>query len=90
MGFEQIVIWGKKRGLKDIEGKIQKRIREKRLVFLSENEVVYIDKYGNRARYTFDEVVDKFIAVGGWAEQMATLGITTQDVRDILQREYTK
>ena len=88
--FDKIVSWGLRKGLKGIDDKIRKIIKAKRLVFLGEDKVLYIDKYGVKRELTFGKAVSEFISAGGWADQMATLGITHQDVKDILKREYEK
>lgn len=88
--FEKLLNFGCKRGTKDIQSQIQKTIKAKRLVFLGDNHVLYIDKQSKRKEYNFEQMVDVAIKVGGWENNMATLMITRQDVVNILTEEYAK
>lgn len=85
-----ITEWGHKQGLKAIRNKIEKIIKNKRLVFLGDNHVLYIDKEGKRQEYNFDEFTQIAIDVGGWSKNMATLSITNLDVINILEELYAK
>jgi hypothetical protein len=88
--IDKVISWGNSKGLQYIEKQIQKVIKEKRLVFLDDNHVGFIDKDNKKHAYTFDQVVGVAIETGKWQEQMNTLGITTQDIKDILTQEYEK
>lgn len=94
MGFEEAIgkaiAWGYGKGLKGIEKQIQKVIKQNRLVFLGDNKILFTDKRGKKREYTFDKMASKAIEDGGWADQMVDLGLTIQDIKDILTREYEK
>lgn len=87
MGIED---WGRKQGLKGIRKKIEKTIKQKRLVFLGDNQVLYTNKDGNKTSYDFAQAVQKFIDIGGWSRNMATLYITNQDIENILVELYAE
>ncbi|MDD4876766.1 MAG: hypothetical protein PHQ86_06545 [Dehalococcoidales bacterium] len=82
--------WAYKKGIKDIRGKIEKIIKKKRLIFLGDNHLLYINKEGKRNEYNFGQAASKFIVEGGWADQMVELGITINDIVNILVEEYAK
>jgi len=86
----RIIGWGQKKGLKDIKKKIQKAIESKRLIFQSDDSILFIDKQGRKGKYTFGKAVSMFIATGGWANRMTDLGLTHQDIKDVLMQEYEK
>ena len=88
--FDKAFDWGYKQGLKGIREKLQKTIKEKRLVFIGDNQVLYIDKQGKRAEYNFEQMVDVAIEAGGWQKNMESLSITHQDVVNVLTEEYAK
>lgn len=88
--FGKAVDWGYRQGLKNIREKLQKAIKEKRLVFLGDNHVLYIDKQGKRKEYNFEQMVDVAIEAGRWKKNMESLIITRQDVVNILEEEYAK
>ena len=90
MVFGKIVDWGYREGMKGIREKIQKIIKKKRLVFLSDDKVAYTEKNNKTTEYTFDEFVKVAIDVGGWQQNMTTLGITEQDIKNVLTEEYVK
>ena len=85
-----ILDWAYSQGKRGIEKQIHKAIEKKRLVLLNGNHVLYISKEGERTTCSFKQVVGIFKDVGGWGEQMIKLGITDNDVEDILQEEYKK
>jgi uncharacterized hydantoinase/oxoprolinase family protein len=85
-----IFSWAYKRGIRDIRKKIEKAIKEKRLVFLGDNHVLYIDKQGRKQSLNFYQATQTFIDLGGWSKNMVTLGITNQDIVNILVEEYSK
>lgn len=87
MGIED---WGHKQGLKGIRNKIEKAIKQNRLVFLGDNHVLYTDKDGQKTTCNFAQAVQLFIDVSGWNSQMATLYITNQDIENILVELYAK
>lgn len=82
--------WGYKQGIKGIRKKIEKAITENRLVFLGDNNVLYTDKQGKKQSMNLDQAVEVFIELGGWSRNMTTLGITNQDIVNILVEEYAK
>lgn len=86
--FFNTVNWGKEKGLQDIAGKIHNVIEKKRFIFLDENKVRYIEKDGTEYELTFDDVVNMFIEIGKWESQMKDLGLSVQDIKDILVKEY--
>lgn len=86
----KIIGWGQKKGLKDIEKKIRRAIESNRLIFQGDNSVLFIDKQGKKGKYTFDKLVSLFIDIGGWANKMTDLGLTHQDIKDVLMQEYEK
>ncbi len=88
--LEKTLEWGRKKGLNDIKNRIEKVVKKKRLVFLDDNLVSYTDKNGNKSEYTFDEMVNTSVKVGGWTYNMATLGINDSDIKNILVEEYNK
>jgi hypothetical protein len=88
--IDKAINWGYREGLKGIERQIQKVIKENRLVFLGDNNILFTDKHGKKASHTFDDMVKLLIEVGKWQKQMETLGLVEQDVKDILLQEYTK
>jgi len=88
--FDKALDWGYKQGLKGIREKLQKAIKEKRLVFIGDNHVLYIDKKGKRAEHNFEQMVEVAIEAGGWQKNMESLAITHQDVVNILVEEYAK
>jgi hypothetical protein len=85
-----ITEWGRKQGLKDIHRKIEKIIKNKRLVFLGDNHVLYIGKDNKRREYNFDQFVQVAIDVGGWQKNMTILSITNLDIVNILEELYAK
>jgi len=85
-----IASWGYKQGLKGIRKKIEKVVKSKRLVFLGDDNVLFIDKQGKKQWYNFTQMAQIAVDVGGWSGQMATLGITNQDIVNILVEEYAK
>lgn len=88
--YQKVADWGYKKGLKDIRKKIQKAIKNKRLVFLSDNYVLYTTPDDNKKTCNFPQMAQLAVAVGGWEENMKTLGITNQDIVNILTEEYAK
>ena len=82
--------WGQEKGLEDIKKKIQKAIESNRLIFQGDDSVLFINKQGRKGKYTFGKAVSMFIATGGWANGMADLGLTHQDIKDVLVQEYEK
>ena len=88
--FARTMDWGYKKGLKDIRKQIRRTIEKKRLVFLGDDNVLYIDRQGKRGTYSFDQMAEIAIEVGGWKGQMVQLGITHQDIVNILVEEYAK
>lgn len=88
--FEKSVEWGCKQGLEGIRKQIEKVIKEKRLVFLGNDHVLYTDKEGVKRNYTFEQIANIAVYVGGWEQQMTTLGITVHDVVNVLTEEYAK
>ena len=87
---DRMIMWGCSKGLDGIEKQIQKVIKRKRLTFLNDDKVLFINKKGKQMEYTFDKMASEAIDIGGWANSMAELGLTHQDVKDILMREYEK
>lgn len=85
-----IVEWGRKQGLKHIRGRIEKIIKSKRLIFLGDDHVLYIDKDGKRQGYNFERFTEVAIEVGGWQKDMATLSITNLDIVNIIEELYAK
>lgn len=88
--YNWIYNWIYKGGLKGIRKQIQKVIKKKRLIFLGDNNVMYIDKKGKRMNFNFERFADVAIEAGGWSESMVKFGITNQDVVNILTEEYAK
>jgi hypothetical protein len=88
--FSKVSSWGYTEGVKGIEKQIRKIIEKRRLIFIDSNRVRYIEKNGHQSDYTFDQMASKFILVGGWADDMANLGLTIDDVKSILVQEYNK
>ena len=88
--IQKTMDWAYKKGIKDIRKQVGKIITKKRLVFLSDNQLLYINKQGKRSEYNFGQAASKFIVEGGWADQMAKLGITINDIENILVEEYAK
>jgi len=86
----KMVGWGQGKGLRDIKKKIQKAIESNRLIFQGDDSILFTDKQGRVGKYTFDKAVSMFIATGGWANGMADLGLTHQDIKDVLIQEYEK
>ena len=88
--LERTMGWGQSMGLKGMEKRIQAIIKKKRLVFLGENHVQYIDKEKQMQNLNFDQAVKVFIDIGGWQNSMEQLGLTEQDIKLILIKEYQK
>jgi hypothetical protein len=88
--FSKISNWGYSEGIKGIEKQIHKIIEKRRLIFLDKDYIRYIEKNGHQSNYTFDQMASKFILVGKWADDMANLGLTIDDVKGVLVREYDK
>jgi len=88
--LQKTMDWAYKKGINDIRKKIEKIIKKKRLVFLGDNHLLYINKQGKRNEYSFGQASSKFIDEGEWADQMAKLGITINDIENILVEEYAK
>jgi len=88
--IQKTMDWAYKKGIKDIHKQIEKIIKKKRLVFLGDNHLLYINKQGKRNECNFGEAASKFIIEGGWADQMAKIGITINDIENILVEEYAK
>lgn len=88
--MQKTLEWGYKEGIKNIRGKIEKIVKKKRLIFLGDNHLLYINKQGKKNEYNFGQAASKFIVEGGWADQMVKLGITINDIEDILGEEYAK
>jgi len=88
--LQKTMDWAYKKAMKDIRGKIEKIIKKKRLIFLGDNHLLYIDKHGSKKEYNFGQASSRFIDEGDWANQMAKLGITINDIENILAEEYAK
>lgn len=89
--FSKTVQWGYEQGKKGIRKRIEQLIENKRLFFAEDNRVTYYNKQGQRREYSLEEFVKVAIEVGGWQEQMNTLGITEDDIKNILvelQQKY--
>lgn len=85
-----IMGWGYRQGLKGIRKQIEKVIKKGRLAFLDDNKVSYTEKDGKQSEYDYSQFAEIAVDVGGWDNQMSTLGITRQDIVNILQEEYAK
>jgi len=88
--IDRAIEWGYRKGLEGIGEQIRKVIEKKRMVFLGDDKILYTDKQGKQRELTFDKMASEAIVLGGWADQMITLGLTHQDIKDILKREYEK
>lgn len=86
----KLMQWGYDKGLKEIEKQVVKAIKEGRLVFSSATHVSYINKQGEIAKYDLEQMAKVAVEVGGWQDTMEKLGITNQDVVDILIKERAK
>ena len=82
--------WGYQQGRKQIADKIHKIVKKKRLKFLDDNRLIYIDKDQIPREWDFNRAASQFIVIGGWDSQMLTLGLTVDDVKTIIVEEYKK
>lgn len=72
---------GRKIELKNAKRKLEQTIKQKRLVFLGDNQARYTDINGTISNYTFDELAEYFIEITGRSNDPM---ISTQDIKDIL------
>lgn len=88
--LEKFLLWGYKCGIKDIRKRIQKNIKNGRLVFLNRERILFTYKDGQREEMPYYMMAKKAMELGDWKKNMVTLGITENDIVNILMEEYEK
>ncbi len=72
-----------------IRSKIEKVVKEKRLVFLDNDEVDYTDKQGVKKTISLDDMTKILVGASG-EDNLSQVGITPDMVKDMLLEERNK
>ena len=67
---------------------IQSRIKDGRVVFITEERIEYVDKDGKRKQYSFEDMAGVFLDITGQRDHMAELGLGESDIEQIFREEY--
>ena len=79
--------------LHDFKGKIEKPLKEGRLVFLTDSTLSYVDGGGVKKEYSFHDFVNFMYDKFGFTEhldKLVVLGIMPDDIEKILADLYRK
>ena len=92
-----------KMALKNATKSVQEAIRVGRIEFIDSNSIIYFDKEDKEFHYTFDEMADRIfdnvgknkVSIPGmgnvsYASSLYLMGITSLDMRKIIDDEYKK
>lgn len=84
--LQNAMVWGYDAGKAMILNRIKQVYDNGRFKYLPNNKYLYVDREGNKKTYRIKSLVKKYIKVGGWELSMAILGITENDVKEIIEQ----